>query len=168
MSEMGLKMLLYFAATSFVAWILLFTGISTRRDCRRRSEQEYTRATGVIVDYTKKVVRATRGGSRSYWLPVIEFTAEGQTVRREYENAMNPEKFPAGTSVEVLYDVNRPERFHLAEDPVFLAPGRGAIRLSILWILASAALTVFLAVFVGGATFDLRDFWYDIQRLFRR
>ena len=36
MSEMALKMLMYFAATSFVAWILLFTGIGTRRECRRR------------------------------------------------------------------------------------------------------------------------------------
>lgn len=168
MSEMALKMLMYFAATSFVAWILLFTGIGTRRECRRRCEQEYARTTGVIVDYTHKVVRAARHGTRSYWLPVVEFTAEGQSVHREYDNALDPKKFPAGTSVEILYDVNRPERFHLAEDPVFLAPGLGAIRISIIWILASAALTVILAVFVGGARFDLRSLWYDIQRLFRR
>lgn len=161
MSEMGLKMLMYFAATSFVAWILLFTGLSTRRDCRRRSEQEYTRTTGVIVDYAQKVMRSGRNGTRVYWLPVVEFTAEGQSVHREYENSMDREKFPVGASVEILYDVNRPERFHLADDPVFLAPGQGAIRISILWILASAALTVFLTVFVGGARFDLRH-------LFRR
>lgn len=48
---MAAKMLIYFIMCSFVAWPLLFAGIGTRRDARRREERENTRTTGVIVGY---------------------------------------------------------------------------------------------------------------------
>ena len=88
------------------------------------------------------------------WRPIVEYTAEGQSCRREYENQMDRDRFPEGMSVEVLYDVSAPGHFHLEADPVFIHRGAGAIRIALIWILASAALTVFLAVFVGGAQFD--------------
>lgn len=165
---MILKMLFFFAAASFPAWFLLFAGVGTRRDSRRRSEQEYTRTTGVIVDYVRGEMRTGRSGGHFYWKPVIEFTAEGQSFHLEYGNMMNREKYPDGKEVDLLYDVCDPTHFHLAEDTVFTDPGGGAIRIALIWIIASAALSIGLAVFVGGARFDFHQMWWDLQRFFRR
>jgi len=163
---MILKMLFFFAVASFPAWFLLSAGIGTRRDSQRRSEQEYTRTTGVIVDYVCGEVRTGRSGRYTYWKPVVEFVAEGQIFRREYENRMDREQYPVGKEVDILYDVSDPTHFHLAEDPVFTDPGGGAIRIALIWIVASAVLTIALAVFVGGARFDFRQMWQEIQRFF--
>ena len=151
---MAAKMLLYFVMCSFAAWPLLFAGIGTRRDVRRRQERENTRTTGVIVGYAPHEIRTGRRGGTTYWRPIVEYIAEGQSFRREYENQMDRDRFPEGMSVEVLYDVSAPGHFHLEADPVFIHKGAGAIRIALIWILASAVLTVFLAVFVGGAQFD--------------
>jgi len=50
---MALKMLAFFAATSWVAWMLLIMGLQTKRESRRRNETEHTRTTGTIVDYAR-------------------------------------------------------------------------------------------------------------------
>ncbi len=168
MSEMTLKMLLFFAAVSFAAWFLLFAGLSQRRDSRRRNEQEYTPANGNIVDYVRKETRGGKGRTYSYWCPVIEFTAGLQQYHLEYENHMDKDKYPIGTTVGVLYDISDPTHFHLDSDPVFTDPGGGAIRIALIWILFSAVLTIALAVFVGGATFDLSHMLHDLKRIFRR
>ena len=154
---MALKMLFFFAVASFPAWLLLFAGLGTRRDMGRKLDREYTPTTGIIVDYERVERPAGGRGPRNvnvYYKPIVEYIAEGQSFRREYENQMDRDRFPEGMSVEVLYDVSAPGHFHLEADPVFIHRGAGAIRIALIWILASAALTVFLAVFVGGAQFD--------------
>ena len=161
------KMLLFFVATSFPAWFLLFAGIGTRRDARRQEELEHTRATGVIVDYILREVRTDKRGSMVSWQPVVEYTAEGHSYREVYKNEMNRAQYPEGTSVEVLYDVSDPTHFHLEADPVFIYRGAGAIRVSLIWILVSAALTIFLAVFVGGARFTFMDATHRAPVFFR-
>lgn len=164
---MGMKMLLFFAASSWIAWVLLITGLHSRKELRQRNEVEHTRATGTIVDYARKE-RYGKGGVSVYWKPVVEFTADGQKRRAEYENWMDKDKYPVGTEVDILYDVSNPSRFHLEADPVFTDPGGGAIRISLIWILLSAALTIALAVFVGGATFNFHQLWWDIKTVFGR
>ena len=153
-----LKMLFFFAVASFAAWPLLFAGIGTRREVHLRNETEHTRTTGTIVDYVRGTYRAGRNGGHTYWKPVVEFRAEGQSYRLEYANRMNKDQYPAGTSVDILYDVSDPSHFHLESDPVFTSPGSGAIKIALIWIIASAVLTVVLAVFVGGARFDFNHF----------
>lgn len=165
---MAMKMLFFFAASSWIAWMLLIIGLQTRRESRQRIEAEHTCATGTIVEYVRGEHRYGRGGVSVYWKPVVEFTADGTKRRAEYANGMDKDKYPVGTEVDVLYDVSNPSHFHLAADPVFTDPGGGAIRISIIWILLSAVLTLALAVFVGGARFDFRQLWWDLQRLFRR
>ena len=103
----------------------------------------------------------------TYWKPVVEFEAEGQKYRLEYENGMDRDRFPVGMAVDILYAVSDPSRFHLADDPVFLDPGGGAIRISIIWIVVSAALAIALAVFVGGARPDLHRLWHVFQGVVR-
>ena len=148
------KMLFFFAVCSFAAWFLLFAGIGTRRDAKSREDRENTRTTGVIVAYVPHEMRTGRRGSMVSWRPIVEYTAEGQSCRGEYDNSMDRAQFPEGMNVEVLYDVSAPDHFHLEADPVFIHKGAGAIRVALIWILASAALTILLAVFVGGARFD--------------
>ena len=50
---MFLKMLAFFAATSWVAWMLMFMGFQTKRESRQRSETEHTRTAGTIIDYAR-------------------------------------------------------------------------------------------------------------------
>ena len=95
-------------------------------------------------------------------------TRFAEKYRAEYPNRMDRDQFPIGTEVEILYDVSDPLRFHLDADPVFTDPGGGAIRLSILWIVACAVLTLLLAVFVGGLQIDVRSLWYRIRLLFHQ
>ena len=165
---MLLKMLAFFAATSWVAWMLMFMGFQTKRESRQRSETEHTRTTGTIIDYARGEHRSGRRGVYVYWKPVVEFIAEGQKYRAEYPNRMDRDQFPIGTEVEILYDVSDPLHFHLEADPVFTDPGGGAIRLSIIWIAACAVLTLLLAVFVGGLQIDVRSLWYRIRLLFHQ
>ena len=165
---MALKMLVFFVVASFVAWPLLIIGLQQRRESRERNEIEHTRTTGVIVDYVRGTFRTGRGGVSTYWKPVVEFTAEGQKVRAEYENRMDQEQFPVGKAVEILYDVSDPTRFHLEEDPVFISGGAGAIRYALIWIIGSAVLTVLLAVFVGGLSVDFRYLGHRIQWFIHR
>ena len=61
-----------------------------------------------------------------------------------------------------------PSHFHVEADPVYTNNGATAIRVAVIWILASAALTLILAVFVGGYRFDLNYTWHKIQRFFSR
>lgn len=164
---MALKMLAFFATTSWVAWMLLIMGLQTKRECRQRNETEHTRTTGTIVDYARGEHRY-RSGARVYWKPVVEFTADGQKHHDEYPNRMDTDKYPVGSEVDILYDVSNPSQFHLEADPVFTDPGGGAIRISIIWILISALLTILLAVFVGGLRIDFNELRYRIWRFFSR
>ena len=165
---MFLEMLIFFAATSWIAWMFLFMGLQTKRTSRLRREVEHTRATGTIVDYARGEQRSGRSGVLVYWKPVVEFTADGQAYRAEYPNRMDRDRFPIGTQVEILYDVSDPSHFHLEMDPVFTDPGGGAIMISILWIIACAVLTLLLAVFVGGLRIDFNGLWHRLGRSFRR
>ena len=163
---MLLKMLAFFAATSWVGWLLLIMSLQTKRETRQRSETENTRATGTIVDYARGERRNGRRGVHVYWKPVVEFTADGRKYRAEYPNQMDRERFPTGTEVDVLYCVSDPLRFHLAQDPVFVDSGRSAMRFSLILIATCAALTLLLAVLVGGLRIDFAGLWYRVQRLF--
>lgn len=168
MTIMALKMLAFFAAISWVAWLLLIIGLQTRMESRQRSEDEHTRTTGTILDYVRTEHRFGKSDVNVYWKPVVEFTADGQTHRAEYPNSMDKVRYPVGAKVDILYDVSDPSHFHLEADPVFTDPGGGAIRISLIWILLSAVLTIALAVFVGGARLDFRQLWWDLQGVFRR
>lgn len=156
MSETILKALLFFIMASFVGWILLFVGMGVRRDKRRREETERAQATGVIVDMVRRTHPSGRSGTAVYWRPVVEFTAEGVPVRREYDMNIDPEKHAVGEEVQLFYDISSPDRFHLEIDDAYHNGGATAMRVATIWILASAFLTILLAVLVGGA--DLREF----------
>ena len=91
---MLLKMLAFFATTSWVAWMLMFVGFQTKRESRQRSETEHTRTTGTIIDCARGEHRSGRRGVYVYWKPVVEFMAEGENYHTEYPNRMDRDKFP--------------------------------------------------------------------------
>ena len=164
MSEMTTKALAFFAMASLVGWILLFSGIGSRREQRRREEREHTRASGSIVDYVGPEVQRGRGGTIVRWTPVVEFTAEGQKYRLKYGSPLDRDQHPVGESVDILYDVSDPEHFHLESDAAFTGGAGNLMRAGFIWILFSAVLTAMLAVLVGGATIDLDHLWHSVGR----
>ena len=165
MDTMLVKILVCFAVFSWIGWIILFTGLSVRREKRKREMTERNYAAGVIVDHVHK--ESSSGGAQGafLWYPVVEFTAFERTYRLRYDHAMSVNRQPAGSAVEVRYDGNDPTRFHLQEDPTFLNGGRTAMRIGLVWIAVSAAAALFLAVFVGGASLD--GLFRFARRIFR-
>ena len=160
---MALKMLIYFAMTSWFGWIFLFVGISAIRERRAREIREHTLTTGSIVDYVRKETKTKRGVGVS-WKPVIEFAANGRKYRLEYENNMLPDGHPVGEAVAILYDLSEPSHFHLESDAAFYKGGGNLVKLGVIWIVACAALTIIFAVFVGGLRLNFREIWYSIWR----
>ena len=158
--------LLSFALLSIAGWILLIMGIRSRREARLRENTEHTRTTGVIVDHVLKIARTGRnGGSNIYYKPVVEFSAEGQDYHLEYGNYMDHEKYPVGKTIDILYDVSDPTHFHLEEDPMFLGHG-GAVRIGILWIIASAVFVYVVVTVVYGERIDFGPLWQSIADTF--
>ncbi len=162
MSEMWIKILMFFAISSGFGWVLLLIGFSTRRSIRRRNDIERCRTAGTVSGYKTAETVSSRGGKRTVYRMTVDFTADGRAMSLEYENSMDREKFPPGTPVEVLYDMDDPTHFHLEEDPVFQTEGGRAVQIGAIWILAAAALTLALAVLVGGA--DPKELVRDLVR----
>ncbi len=164
MSEMLTRILIYFGFTSFMGWIMLFTGIGTCRKKRNREETETSRTTGRIAEYIRKESRSSKGSASFSLKPVIEFDVYGKHYRLEYENHLDQKDYPVDASVEILYDLSDPVHFHLETDSAYVNGGRNAVRIGCIWIAVSAALTLALAVFVGGAS--LREIGQEVARFF--
>ncbi len=164
MSDTVLKMLIFFSGSSLVGWMIFFAGIGAKRSRRKREALELTRAEGTVVDYARKETRG-RGGPYVSWRPVVEYSVYEQRYHLEYENGMDPEQYPVGSTVEVLYNPDRPSEFHLAEDAVYRNGGGNAVRIGLTWILLCAVGTVALAVFVGGWNPDFRRLGRDAGRI---
>ena len=129
-----------FIAISAAGWILLIVGLLFQRRWLRKQEQERTRATGVVVDYADNTA-----ASSPHCTPVVEFTAEGQTLRLPCKGVFEREKYPIGQTLDILYNADDPTSFHPdnAEEP---AVGRGLMRFGLVWIVIAVLLT---AVLIG-------------------
>ena len=162
MQDTLIKMLIFFAVSSFFGWILFFTGISLARSKRRRDEREYSRTTGTIVDFEDLEIRSGRYPTHIS-LPVIEFTSYGRKYRVRNSNNLDEDKYLLGATVDVLYDPNDPTHFHLEADASYTNGGRNARKIAMIWILLAAVLTIALGVLVGGYRVDFRHLWYRIR-----
>ena len=168
MNDTLFTFLLSFALLSIMGWIILFSGILSKRKARLREDAEYTRTTGIIVNHAPKVISTGRtGASKIFWKPVIEFSAEGQDYHLEYDHTMDRDKYPVGKTVDILYDVSDPTHFHLEEDPEFLRPG-GDVRIGIIWIIASAVFVYVVLTVVYGERIDFGPLRQVIVDLFHR
>ena len=165
MDKMIFKILICFAVFSSIGWMILFLGISTRRDKRKRDMFERTCTTGRIVGYVERKSDAGKYIAAHSWCPMVEFTVFGQKYTLEYDGALDMKKWPAGSDVTVGYDGNDPAHFHLEEDFTYTNGGSNAIRIGIIWILCAAVATLTLAVLVGDMS--LKEMWFRIRMLFR-
>ena len=108
------------------ACLLLFALLGWRM-WSARQERERTRATGTVVDHAH-TTDGSRGGRPMCW-PVICFMAEEREYRLEWKSIVAIEDWPIGKPVEVLYDPDQPEHFHLGSEedanpaPRFLRSG---------------------------------------------
>lgn len=75
-----------------------------------RQERERARAAGTIVDHAHK--SDGRRGRPLCW-PVVRFRTEAREYQLEWKSIVAIEDWPIGTQVEVLYDPDHPEDFHL-------------------------------------------------------
>lgn len=127
-----------FIAFSVGGWILLAVGILFRRRWLRKQEQERVRATGVVVGYAGNAPANSRRCT-----PIIEYTAEGQTLRAPCKGPFEREKYPVGETLDILYDADDPTRFHQDADED-IPVGRGLVRAGLVWIAVAAILTAAL------------------------
>ena len=91
---------------------LIWIGLSGTRKARRRAERERARASGTVVDMVKHLSLG-RGKPHTVWHPVVEFRAEGQTLRYESHDGYLPDQIKVGERVDLLYDADEPSCYHL-------------------------------------------------------
>jgi len=97
--------------------LITYGGVITAR--RRRWRQSAAPVEGHVVD---NLPQASRRG-RTMWLPLIEFEADGATVRFPSAAAASAGGWPLGHAVDVLYDPRDPHHAGVAESgwPISLA-----------------------------------------------
>lgn len=149
MNHMLFNTLIWLALFSAVGWVALAKGLRRRRALLEREERERGRATGTIVGYAE----AKKGGAKR---PVVEFTAEGSAHRLECAAGTNPAALPVGAEVEVRYDPDDPERFHLESEETAPRGGRALLVFGVTWILICAMLATGAATLRGRTGARLR------------
>ena len=147
MSDIGLY-LLAFCLWSLMGLILIGVGLYTIRYQRKKEAVERALTAGKIVEAVKKVHRGAKGGSVTYYVPLVEFQAEGQTYRLENENGSRElDSIVVGKTVDVLYDPADPTHFHLTEDDANDTSAHSIIKWGVIWIVGAAALTAVCRIF---------------------
>jgi Protein of unknown function (DUF3592) len=77
----------------------------------RQWRSEASAVHGTVVDN----VPQPDGRGKTTWLPVVEFEADGATIRSAVSAAATPQGWPLGDAVEMLYDPANPGRAKLAD-----------------------------------------------------
>ena len=148
-----MKLLLVFAVWSFAGWLLLWMGLSNRRDWRRRDEEETADAEAVVVDHVTRK-RTGRGGG-TYHLPVVRYTVDGVEYVQPLEFAYDPKELPVGKAVPVRYNPHDPARFHPNLAELRHRNTNSMINIGLIWILVSLAGALVLNSLSGGYGLDI-------------
>ena len=135
--------IIVFIGCSLTGWIFVGVAIYTERYQRKKEANERALASGKIVDSVQKVNTAGRGRHTVYYVPVIEFEANGQVYRLENENGVrHVEEIEIGKSVDVMYDSNEPAHFHITSDDANDTASASVMRIGIIIIIGAAVLAV--------------------------
>ena len=111
------RFLMVFALWSAVGWLFIWLGVSNLRRYREKEARETERTTALIADY-KEVQRLSRGRSYISHYPILRYIAsDGTEYEAQDDFTLEPERYPAGTVLELFYDPTRPEDYHLAITP---------------------------------------------------
>lgn len=138
MDDHLLLFLVLFPLLSVVGIALIWIGLSGIRKARVRAERERTRASGTVVDMVRHLSLG-RGKPCIAWHPVVEFRADGQTVRHESRTGYQAGQRRLGERVDILYDADDPSHFHLEKLSEWEAAGdRVTVIVGILWIVVAS------------------------------
>ena len=152
MNEFTAAVLITAAIFTLPAWFILFYSFQSRRKWAEKQELERARTTGVIVDYRHETVRRYKGGISHRTRPIVEYTAEGRRHGEVYEESLSPKEFPVGMSVEVLYDPDHPEHFHIESDPYLPKAASTLFRIGIIWLVVASAVAFGMNYFLKASS----------------
>lgn len=126
--------------------LLVLFGLMGRRNWNRKLEKERSLAAGRVVGYAQKT-SGQRGSPVCQ--PIIAFTVDGVEHRANWNAIVPLSQWPVGKEVDLLYDPEHPEEFHLSEQegesPPFSVMRGGAILIAI-----ALAAVIALRLLSGG------------------
>ena len=131
----------------------LFEALGDRRKWLKREEVERSRTTGVIVGFAEERHRYRRRRSLNapyvtVYYPIVRFQADGVEYELKSASVVPRDKYPEGQSVDLLYDPNNPNHFHLDRGDAQERSNRGTIIFALVW-LAIAVTTIVLLLSVN-------------------
>ncbi len=115
MNDRFLFFLVLFLLLSVGGISLIVIGLSGIRKTSEQMERERVSVSGTVVDMVKRLSLG-RGKPLIVWHPVVEFRAEGQTVRQETREGYLAGQHTVGECVDILYDADDPRCYHLEKD----------------------------------------------------
>lgn len=110
---------------------------------RRKQKRETVRAVGKVVCFDTRVSRTGRYRNvvRVHDSPVVEFSADGTTVRHKSDIEYKENTFEVDEIVHLFYDPSDPSRFHLEKGfHRILSMGGTLIAAGIGWIVITCVL----------------------------
>ena len=125
--------------------IFAYQGIREIIVMRRKQKQETVRAVGKVLSFETRETRTGRYRNvvHTHDAPVVEFSANGTTVRHKSDIEYKENAFKVDEIVHLFYDPNDPAHFHLEKGfRRMLSLGAALIATGIGWIVLVCALVV--------------------------
>ncbi len=134
---------LAFGLLSIMGFVMIGVSLYVKRYQRKKEENERELVSGTIVDAVEKINKAPRSRSVRFYVPLVEFTANGQVYRLENENGVREkDKIIVGQSVDVMYDALDPTHFHITSDDANETGASSLMRYGVIWLIGDAALVI--------------------------
>ena len=124
---------------------LISIGLSGIRKARKRAERECARASGIVVDVVKRLSLG-RGKPLIACHPVVEYRVEGKTLRYESRDGYFPGQFEVGERVDLLYDIDVPNCYHIEKYTEWEATSNKiTIMVGILWVVIGCIIALLMS-----------------------
>lgn len=131
-----------------IGCLIVVCGLVGRRKWQARVDRERVRTAGIVVDH----VRNPAGGA---YLPMIAFLADGVKQQAIWKSTIRTGKLELGQEVEVLYDPDHPESFHLAQEEE-VSPSKEIMSIGVIVIACVLGVFIYVNVTTGNSPFALR------------
>ncbi|MBQ7487238.1 MAG: DUF3592 domain-containing protein [Clostridia bacterium] len=157
-----MEIIVMFFLLTFFAWVMIVLGIRTERENSKKAEKERSLTTGRIVRYDE-VEESRRGRTVIVRFPVIAYSAGSRLLEMRSDYSEDPDKVPVGTIVDVYYDPDAPEHFHLFAGDTFRRGGRNLIRIGTVWVAAVLVFFLVLGTMSGRFSFHKPRFLAQLE-----
>ena len=134
---------------AFAGLFGLIEALGDRSKWLKREEAERTRTIGVIVGFAEERHRYRRRRSLNahyvtVYYPIVRFRADGVEYELKSASIVPRDQYPEGQSVDVLYDPNNPNHFHLDRSDAQERSNRGTVIFALVWLAIAVATIVLL------------------------